>query len=94
MSVDKVESVDYIWHDGNPLIVIQFKEKWCPVLVETHWADRLTLWWDCHAHEYDPDMKLYAIQEVEGARDLIGKVEEWYEFDIPKALAYAEDSYI
>lgn len=94
MSVDKVEDVRYVWQDGNPLIFIDFKDYWTPILVDTHYADYLTLWWDCDASEYDPAMKLYAVTEVDDADDLVSKVEEWYDLDIPEALAYAKENHI
>lgn len=91
MTTDKVDTIQYKWHDGNPIIVIEFDEYWTPVLIDTDWASKLVLWWDCDTGNYEKAMKLYSITDES---EITSRVKEWHTVDIAQALEYVKDEYI
>lgn len=91
--VDKIASVKYtqLPESDNPIISIKLKEQWTSCLIDVEYADRVTILWDYDRTDTEPLVQIFAIKEIDGARDIISTVEEYYEPKLKEAIEYVSE---
>ena len=90
MSVEKIESMEWHYLDesaGDGFINIELRDLFEPYLLNTSYCNRVAIWWDSQAGNYDESVKVYAIEG-----EHMSKVESWYDCDIVKALKYVQEN--
>ena len=98
MSVEKIESMEWHYLDeqaGDGIILIELRDLFKPYLLGTSYCDKITIWWDTGASEYDESVNVFAIEDMEsldGSDPVVTKVESWYDCDIVKALKYVQEN--
>lgn len=61
-------------------------------LLGTSHCTYVTIWWDAESDEHDASLKIYAVEEIDGANDIITRQKKWYDLDIPRAIAWVEEN--
>lgn len=87
MSVQKIESMEWHYHDekvGDGIVVIELRDLFKPYLLGTSYCDKITIWWDSDASEYDESVAVFAIEDMstlDDADPIVTKAESWYDGD-------------
>ena len=101
MPVEKIKDASYFWNDERGAdwecgVMVTFKERWTPCLLEASYCERAVLVWRNDSHEHAPSMKIYAIEDFStidsNAKPAYSPIKAFYELDVLHGLAYIREN--